>query len=298
MQRSPSGIWVPSHGPSNKFTAHDVKPENRRFLHGRLPTDDFQQAYSFPEHWKSHARARIDGCAEVITKVAVLKARNGINDSEPIVCTGAVYQDFRGAPKYHQRAHRFPCNPWIGVFTLPELALRVSRAMWVEMVNPLAATDIVPNYVNSGDTGIEGNGTYRAMQSALREVIQEQKSGRSVNPKLIQHVLMFSLLPKLRESIGLALEGVQKKSRSQWDDALQGASAFSPEGVEALNRSSIETKPDPAKSAQAAYLTEEYLQICARDASVYQPHALQRPVLESQLERLQSLPAADSPEGS
>jgi hypothetical protein len=291
MPVRPSRLWVPVPSPSNKFTAQDVKPDNRRYLNNRRQSyDSFDHKYDWPGHWQMHARERLNTCAEIVTKVAVLRALGRISDSQPIECTGAVYQDFRGAPKYYQRAHQFPCNPWIGIFTLPEIAIGECPAMWVELVKPLAATDIVPNYVNSGDSGIEKHGTYSSVQSALKEVIQEQRAAGPVNPKLIQHVMNFSLVPKLRESIDLALERAENDAEADYREALQGANPFSSSGVEALNQASINMEVDPGRPTQFVHLTEEYLRLCAKDAQSYQIPLMQGPMLDRELNRLQSLP--------
>jgi hypothetical protein len=161
--------------------------------------------------------------------------------------------------------------------------------MWVELVKPLAATDIVPNFVNSGDSGIERHGTYGSVQSALKEVIQEQKAAAPVNPRLIQHVMNFSLMPKLRESIEAALESAENDAEANYREVLQSADPFSSRGVEALNEASIDMEVDPGKPTQFVHLTEEYLRLCARDAHSYQIPLMQAPILDRELDRLESL---------
>ena len=293
MPTRPSGLWVPHPTPSNKFTAQDVKPENRQFLGGNAQYDRLGLTYDTFDHWRKHTRGRADSCAEVLTKVAVLRSRGGINDSEPIAVTGAVYQDFRGAPEYYQRGHRFPCNPWVGVFTLPELALRSSPVLWREMVNPLAKTDIIPNYVNYGDGLIEKAGTYESIGDAIKEVVHEQNKSKPVNPKLIQHVMQRSVLPNLRDSYEEALERVRKDFDKEFERALVGATAFSPEAMKAMEQWSLNTRVDLAKPTVSRQSVEDYLTLCIRDAATYQPPLLQTPSLETEIDRVQSLPKSE-----
>jgi hypothetical protein len=285
----PSGLWTPHSTPANKFTAQDVKPENRKFLGGRGQYDFTGLPYGTLDHWRNHARGRIHACIETITKAAVLRSRGGINDSEPIEMTGAVYQDFKGVPEFHQRAHRFPCNPWVGVFTLPELALRTSPAFWREMVNPLAATDIVPNFVNHGDSCIEKAGVYPAVKDAFKEIVQEQNKNKPVNARLIQHVLNFSLLPKLRGSFEQALEGVRQESENDFVKLLQGAMVWSPEGRTAMEQESIHGPVELGKPTKLRECTMDYLTLCIRDANTYQPASLQTPILETEISRVHAL---------
>jgi len=225
-----------------------------------------------------------------------MRSRGAINDSEPIACTGAVYQDFRGAPTNYQRAHRFFCNPWVGVFTLPELALRSCPGLWLETRATLGVTDIVPNYVNHGDSKVEKSGAYPLITEAVKEIVQEQNKGKPVNPLLIQHVVAHELVPKLQDVFEQALEQVRNESDEEFVNLMQGAAPFSPDAIRAMEHASINAPMDPARPTLARQSVEDYLWMSARDASTYRPASFHPHSLQSEIDRLTSLasPAADA----
>lgn len=283
-----SGLWVPHSASSGrKFTAHDVKKDARIYLRGAAPYDHIGFRYDTINHWLNHSRGRMDLFPDIMTKIAVLKSRGRVNDSEPVTCTGAVYQDFRGAPKYYQRAHRFVCNPWIGVFTLPELAFSVSPKLWPEMCRPLAVTDIVPNYINYGDSRTE-DGMYEAVTDGVKEIIQEQKSGKPVNPRLVEHVVRFKLMPSLKDALEQALVSVREKS-DEWYENLTQGEFLSAEALAAMEHESLTGKIDPGKPTAALQSVEDYLWLSLRDANTYQANALLAPNVQSEIARLETL---------
>ena len=289
MSYHSSGLWIPPHSsPSNKFTSQDVKKSTRVYLGGRTPYDRLGFRYDGMNHWLNHSRGRMDLFSDVVTKLAVLRARGRVNDCDPVTCTGAVYQDFRGAPKHYQRAHRFVCNPWVGIFTLPDLAFRASTKFWPEMCRPLAVTDIVPNYINYGDSRTE-DGMYDAVAAGVKEVIQEQNTGRPVNPKLVDHVVRFRLIPSLREALVQALESVRGKSEEWYENLTQGEPPFCSETLKAMQHESLTSKIDPAKPTEALQSVEDYLWLSLRDAETYQPPSLLTTSVQSEIARLETL---------
>ena len=289
MARTSSGLWVPdSSFPSNKFTAADVKKDRRIYLGGKGPYESLGFRYDTVGHWQSHGRGRLDSFPDVMTKIAVLRSRGKINDSEIIACTG-VYQDFRGAPQHYQRAHRFPCNPWIGVFTLPEVGFRLSTNIWAEMCRPLAATDIVPNYINYGDSCIEKSGMYDVVREAVKEVVLEQRNGKPINPRLIEHVVRYGLIPGLKQALERALVSVREESDESFADLMQGEQPFSAKALRSMEHASLTAEFNPAKPTLALQSVEDYLWLSLRDIDTYQPSTLHPANVLSEIARLESM---------
>ncbi len=290
MARSPSGLWLPdSSFPSNKFRADDVKKARRIFTGGKGQFDSLTFGYDTAGHWQSHSRGRLDSFPDVMTKIAVLRSLGKIGDSEIIACTGAVYQDFRGAPKHYQRAHRFPCNPWIGVFTLPEVGFRVSPNVWAEMCRPLAATDIVPNYINYGDSCIEKSGMYEVVREAVKEVVQEQRNGKVINPRLIDHVVRFGLVPGLKQALERALVSIREHSDESFENLMQGEEPFSAKALQAMEHASLAAEFNPAKPTLSLQSVEDYLWLSLRDIATYQPSTLHPSSVQSEIARMMNM---------
>jgi hypothetical protein len=150
-----------------------------------------------------------DGCASRRDdECRGTRSRGRILDSQPVTFTGAVYQDFRGVPEYDPRRIAFSATPgWeyshfrICPFPRPE-------SLGVGCQKPLAVTDIVPDFINAGDSATARviSVLIRAYQEALERALGSV--GRQVR-QMVRETDAGRIAPRR----GLAGAGARKSER-------------------------------------------------------------------------------------
>jgi hypothetical protein len=216
-----------------------------------------------------HARGRAEATAEVAAGVTFLKSQGLIPETAEVTYSGAAYQD-ASATGEHQRAHRFPCNPKINIWNIPELPPRRADRLRELLKRPLAATDFVPRTINYADGVFERSGACETVVEMVVFIIQEQKKGKPVDLNLVRHAVLHIALPGYLNACEL---GRQKILQDLQHDT-PGLDFTRPDWVELANQSALSTRPKSTRPTENLAGAADVLFISANDAVRYEPQGV------------------------
>jgi hypothetical protein len=287
------GMWVMETGPHNPRSAQELKKDRRIFTGEDIVPPVPIGPYDI-RNLEEHVRGRAEAGAQVMIQLAFLRSKRLVNDSEVVSCTGAVYQDARGESEY-PRSHRLPCNPMIGIFTLPELCGFRHPALAARITLPLAKTDPLLLLANYADGLFEKCGPYETMAEAVREVILEQPRGREVNHNLIRHVISYSLLPGFQQAYEVARQKSLQTSDEEFAKlVVKNEAPFSQATLQRMQQLSLTMEMDSNKPAQNRQGAQDILLISATVASKYQPRLILPDEIAEETECLKSLAGSEA----
>jgi hypothetical protein len=249
----------------HRRTAQEVKKDSRQFI-GKLVDSEQPFLSCDTRNLRAHVQGRAEAAVDVINGVTFLRSKGMAGDSQVVTCTGAVYQDVQASGEF-EAAHRFPCTPWVGIFTVADLARPSYGRLALELKKPYAITDILPSWVNQfADKAFENAGPKILVADCVREVLAEQRAGKSPNPKLVRHVLDRMLLG-FEQAYVIAQEKVSKASDKEFRKITGDAAPFSRDYVERLNQASIHADID-----QVAWNRESVMDVLRRSADIARTH--------------------------
>jgi hypothetical protein len=212
-----------------------------------------------------HVRGRAQATAEVAIGVAFLRSQGWIQESAVITYTGAAYQDATGTPE-HQRAHRFPCNPKINIWNLPEVPPRGAWQLRDALKRPLAVTDFVPAAVNYADGVFERSGACETVVDMIEFIVAGQTNGRPLHVNLVRHALTHIALPGYQRAYELA----RRKILDEWSRATPDIDFTRPNWLHDLNQREIHSpvRNNPKSNLLAA---ADVLFLYTHEGRAYEP---------------------------
>ncbi len=232
---------------------------------------------------ETHVRGRGQATVEIALGVAFLRSQGWIRETDVITYTGAAYQDATGTAE-HQRAHRFPCNPKVNIWNLPEVPPRTAWQLRDDLKRPLAITDFVPAAVNYADGVFERNGACETVVEMIEFIVGEQRNGKPVEVNLVRHALTHIALPGYLRAYTIGRDRIL----AEWQQSTPPIDFTRPNWLHDLNQSEIHApvKTNPKSNLLAA---ADVLFVCMRQGRTADLPGIVPKAIDDAVSRLQSL---------
>lgn len=216
---------------------------------------------------EQHARGRLEAVAKIVSGVALLTSEGRASHMDHVSYTGAVYQDIKGTPE-NPRAHRFPCNPKIGIWNIPEIVSPRFHRLRGELARPLAVTDLLPIEANYADSRFEEGGGSDTVKECIEFVLTEQRRGKPPHINLIRHAISHIAMPGFEQAYEIVLDSVETKIHS----GPGPIDLADPGWVEHANAASLAANIEPGRPTQNLLSVADVLHFYLQNATELPVH--------------------------
>lgn len=289
--KSPGGILVPkfpSTGsgarPTNAPGVGFGNPQTGRLMTGGVTNPSLVLPGYLHRDLLTHIHGRIVAATQAMTGIAFLRSSEWVNENEVVSAAKAAYQDARGTTA-HPRAHRFPCNPKLGLSDPPEIAGRRSLPLGGRFRAPYAATDFLPRVFNYADQLFEEGGAIQTVERAVRFALGEQAGGKTVNANLVRHTITHIIIPGFQQ----AYEHAYDEACSKQNPLVPDVSITDPGFFQAMTDASMNAQYNDRRPLLDIETVQDILAMSRNAAGSFVPPNADQGEIANEVQTMQAM---------